>query len=116
MSKGGFAAKSRYSITLTPEALELLEEYRISSLMDEDGVFECSTFTQEGSFLHLTPIFPESKVLFAETAPKSLFEKPIVEIMLPMHFVLYISSFLENKTLGFSGKRQDSDKNGKANH
>jgi len=99
-----------------PEAVNLLNEYRVSALMGEDGVFQCTTFTQEGSFLHFSPVYPRDKVLFPETAPPEVFEEGQAEIMLPLHFVLYISSYVEEKRVGFSGKKQDSDKGEKASH
>ncbi len=108
--------KSEYYVTLSPEALAILSDYRINHLIDDDGVLTCKSFTQEGAYVHVEALYPRSKVFAPETLPEGFLETTSVELMLPIHFVLYISSWSEEKSIGFSGKRPGVDKEEDAAH
>lgn len=93
-----------YDVSLTPEVADAFRERGWGEMLYKGHTFQCESYAEEGSFLHLQVSFPMgTKLQYLDGKPveKELLDTVRMSLSIPTHFVLYIASHIEEKHPGF---------------
>jgi len=83
--------KPKIDVVLTDAGRAALLTEPIGLLISDSSMFNCTTVQQDGAFLNMKVADPTGRI------------KTIIDVSIPLHFVLYMVSADAGTALGFKG-------------